>query len=284
MLATMAIEVAIAQFWNLPIVMPAPLRTAFIMCACFLIGLYYRYRHRDDSLRIFANIINLLVCGNFCIVIGSELSAYLSQPLGDKLLIYIDHLVGFDWMTHAKWVDAHPEIAQIFGAIYISWQLQFALLFPLLVFHRLAHAQRILMALFFSGMLTIILAAILPSLGAYIFYNIDTKQIHNMPEYAHAQDSLLLSMLLNQATFLSFPAAGIISFPSYHSAAAIVLMYSALPYRYLRVPSMILNSIMLFSTPFNGGHYLIDTIAGILIAILSIYLAERLLPREYGAY
>jgi membrane-associated phospholipid phosphatase len=77
---------------------------------------------------------------------------------------------------------------------------------------------------------------------------------------------------------IPYPGAGIVTFPSYHSAVAVILMYASWPYRWLRLVIVPLNIAVLLSTPFNGGHYLSDVLGGVAIAYLGIILAERLLP------
>ena len=73
---------------------------------------------------------------------------------------------------------------------------------------------------------------------------------------------------------------GLITFPSFHSCAAIAFIYASFPFKKWRYVSCVVNTLMLLSTPFIGGHYLIDTIGGIIIASLIIVLVERLLHAE----
>jgi membrane-associated phospholipid phosphatase len=64
--------------------------------------------------------------------------------------------------------------------------------------------------------------------------------------------------------------AGIVAFPSFHCASAILNAWAVWPVRSLRLPFMALNLLMIAATPVIGGHYLADLIGGALVAVLTI--------------
>jgi hypothetical protein len=70
---------------------------------------------------------------------------------------------------------------------------------------------------------------------------------------------------------------GIITFPSFHTACAVLLPYLFRQHRYLRWPVLAMNVLMLFSIPNHGYHYLVDMLAGAPIAGLAIGLQRRLI-------
>ena len=70
--------------------------------------------------------------------------------------------------------------------------------------------------------------------------------------------------------------AGLITFPSFHSAWAIFYMWAFYPIKRLRVAAILLNLLVLAATPVQGAHYFIDLVGGAIVAALSIYLAVRL--------
>ena len=53
-------------------------------------------------------------------------------------------------------------------------------------------------------------------------------------------------------------------------------MYASMPVRWLKIIAVPLNLLMILSTPVDGGHYLMDVLAGIVIAFIAIYAAKRL--------
>ena len=67
-------------------------------------------------------------------------------------------------------------------------------------------------------------------------------------------------------------AEGIVTFPSYHAALAIIFVYiSTRPdLRVVAIPFALLNFLMLLSIPPIGGHYLVDLLGGAAVALVSI--------------
>ncbi|MDE2380123.1 phosphatase PAP2 family protein, partial [Bradyrhizobium sp.] len=68
----------------------------------------------------------------------------------------------------------------------------------------------------------------------------------------------------------------VLTFPSFHTVAAIVYAWAVWPIRSLRSVGALWNGAMIVSTPVNGGHYFADILAGALVAVLSIRLVGRL--------
>jgi hypothetical protein len=74
-------------------------------------------------------------------------------------------------------------------------------------------------------------------------------------------------------------AQGIITFPSYHAALGVIFACSFWSHRWLRWPGVVVNALLIAATPIDGGHYFVDVIAGVIIAIVSLLaiclLADR---------
>ena len=68
---------------------------------------------------------------------------------------------------------------------------------------------------------------------------------------------------------------GIVTFPSFHAASAVLYAWALWPVRWMRPIVVLAFGAMLAATPINGGHYLIDIIAGTAIAVLAIVAARR---------
>jgi membrane-associated phospholipid phosphatase len=69
---------------------------------------------------------------------------------------------------------------------------------------------------------------------------------------------------------------GLIAFPSFHTSAAILMIWAAWPLAWLRLPVLAVNGAMLAATPVEGAHYLIDMIGGGALALFAIAMTERL--------
>ena len=76
---------------------------------------------------------------------------------------------------------------------------------------------------------------------------------------------------------------GIVTFPSFHAASAVLYAWALWVVRGLRPIVILVNGVMLAATPLNGGHYFIDVIAGVTIAVVAIATARlvgRLIARR----
>ncbi|MGH6819807.1 MAG: phosphatase PAP2 family protein, partial [Methylocella sp.] len=73
-------------------------------------------------------------------------------------------------------------------------------------------------------------------------------------------------------TINPFDSEGLVVFPSFHTTLALLCAYAARPLRLLKIPLLALNLLIILSTPFEGGHYFIDIIAGVILAALTISL------------
>jgi len=69
---------------------------------------------------------------------------------------------------------------------------------------------------------------------------------------------------------------GLITFPSFHAASALLFTWAAWPFRRLRWWIVGLNVLLVASTPIDGAHYAIDLVAGIAVAGLSIAATQKL--------
>jgi membrane-associated phospholipid phosphatase len=76
---------------------------------------------------------------------------------------------------------------------------------------------------------------------------------------------------------------GIIQFPSFHAALAVIFTYAARHRWWTLIPFAALNALMLAATPPIGGHYLVDTLAGLAVAVVAIAVSRRLQPASVSA-
>ena len=74
---------------------------------------------------------------------------------------------------------------------------------------------------------------------------------------------------------------GLVTFPSFHTAMGIIAIYCSRGTPWLFWPSLIINILMISSTPLFGSHYLIDVIAGAVVALGTILFIRR--PRDVQA-
>jgi membrane-associated phospholipid phosphatase len=77
---------------------------------------------------------------------------------------------------------------------------------------------------------------------------------------------------------------GIIQFPSYHAAGAVLLSYAFAGFpRWIAAPTLIVETVLTVSAIPIRGHHLVDVLAGAALAIASIAVARYISPFESAA-
>jgi membrane-associated phospholipid phosphatase len=229
-----------------------------------------------------ANVLSQLIATSMLIAPLTYISASLDYPLQDRNLFAIDQFFGLDWRSYLDAVDGH-RLGDIynFGYRTFSWQ---PLLIPILLClsGNAARAYQFSLAFILTVMLTVVISMFLPATGAYAFLGLspsDYPHLHPVDDFDHmrhlplVREGKMRVLEIGQLT-------GIVTFPSFHAAAAMLYLWALWAIRWMRPIALICNVLLLMSTPIDGGHYFIDVIAGITLAILSI-LAVRRLSRAF---
>jgi len=202
-------------------------------------------------------------------------------PLQDQVLLIIDRAIGMDPEPIARFVDAHPVVEHCLnmGYGFIKWPL-LGIPIILTMTLRLIRLQLFISALCFALAVTITISWLVPAIGTFYGLQLspDSFVTLNTKVYA-AQLRDILALRDGTLRHLElFRLAGIVSFPSFHAASAVLYMWALWPVRGFAPLSIAMSTLMIAATPVIGAHYMIDVIGGILLAAGSIMLAER-----YGA-
>jgi membrane-associated phospholipid phosphatase len=133
-----------------------------------------------------------------------------------------------------------------------------------------------------ATLVTIALAAVVPAEGVWGYYKLNAAAY---PDIAPATQRAHLPIFhgLRDGSFrllMASGAEGIITFPSLHAGLALLLTIGLWPVPVLRWFAIAINAIMLVSIPIDGGHYFIDMIAGLAIAVLSFAAASAMARRK----
>jgi membrane-associated phospholipid phosphatase len=70
-------------------------------------------------------------------------------------------------------------------------------------------------------------------------------------------------------------AKGLIGFPSYHAVLALLVVWYARELAVVRWIALGINSIVLVATPIQGGHHVVDVIAGFAVAAAALIVAHQ---------
>lgn len=223
-----------------------------------------RYR-RDARIAItLQSAIALLLfqAGAACL---SYLLISLAPPLTDATLADWDAMLGVDWPTLRAWQESWPAAVQLALRVgYDSGLPQILFVVLVLGFSGRGDRLRDFMLRYTVVTLTVILlSAPVPAAGAWKFFvGADAPDAAQLWHFEALRDGTLRTLALSQMQ-------GLISMPSLHAAMAVLLAQAlwTTPWRW---PALGLNALMLAATPVIGGHYLVDVLAGVALALAAI--------------
>jgi hypothetical protein len=208
-----------------------------------------------------------------------HLISYLSRelPFWDHLLARGDTILGFDWLAMLAWSNEHPVLTAVAYGTYMSAAFQ-SVVIPILLAalcrFRALHISTI--ALFLTLIVTYTVACLFPALGTYEYFGISPTQHPNIavrvaslhvPEIMGVRDGSIINISRLAPT-------GLVTFPSFHAASAVLLAWALWHIPYLRYPGLILNILMLAATPLHGSHFVTDVLAGALTAAVCLWAAK----------
>ena len=245
-----------------------------VLAALLLMGAQFYRTARPDP-RLCAMLFGT---GFLCIFSceASVLNYLLLTKAGariDILLAGWDRALGFDWPLAMRWMAHHPRLNALCFIAYSSMLPQVALSVIVLAAIEVDRVYRACMALALSALICIAIWAFVPSFGAFSVYPLPDAHAVLALDSNYARE---LVRLLHDGPGLISPrdAKGLIGFPSYHAAMALLVAWYLRDVKFLRWPVLALNLAVLSATPVQGGHHLIDVLAAFPVAALSITLAS----------
>lgn len=218
----------------------------------------------------------------FCILatLLSYVAGASGAPLIDGELAAADGwiLPGVDWPTAMRAAHAHPWLIEGANACYASirWQPTLLLL-ALAATGRGGRCWTFLLAWMTTLLLVVTITAFLPALGPYVHHGVRATALPAMSDPAPwVTPGVVTALRDGSLRAIGFAdLEGIITFPSFHAGAAVLLGWAFWPIRLLRWPMATLNAAMLLAAVPIGGHYFVDLPAGVAVAAAGIWLAIR---------
>ncbi|RTL98922.1 MAG: phosphatase PAP2 family protein [Hyphomicrobiales bacterium] len=224
------------------------------------------------AIRLLATNASLFVPLSFASVWFMYLASATSRPLMDQTLAALDAAIGFDWRTFLDLTNKQPWVAGTLVFAYHALGRQLPLLFIFLAFVKGPRLTEFITLLAISSALTGISMSFVPAAGAYAYFHPQSVEFHNFTARAGMWHFTELMKIRSGEPFRLFVtrAEGLVTFPSYHTALGIMVVYALRDFRWLFWSVGCLNAAMIVSTLPEGGHHLIDVIAGAMVAIAAI--------------
>ena len=252
-------------------------RVGYLFCIA-LCGIYargYGFLRLSAFFQAWAIIAGLALP----VFLACALLASTGLPLIDRHLIALDRHIGFDWLALHHALKDQPDVFYAGERVYLSLQWQPTLLILALAMS-MQHSLlwRFITAWFLALLITIAIFPFTPAVGGFIHYGITSQNFPHLSEQSiSGWYGIFEQVRVGAITKLGANTiTGIVTFPSFHAAGAVLLAYGWMKVKWLRWPMAVLNVGVFATSTFIGGHYLVDMLAGGMIALISIIIARRL--------
>ena len=241
-------------------------------------GVFYDRVRKDERLS------TMLYGTAFLIVFSAAFSAlnYLlltvAGPRIDGPLAAADRAIGIDWPAMMAARAEHQRVNLVLQLCYVSVMPQIAIL--VIALSGSKHREtiyRLCLSIAAGAILTVFFWTAFPSFGAFSVYELAPTVARRLAlaldgHYAHDLVGLLKS---GPGLISPRSAKGLVGFPSFHGALAILVAWYAWPLKALRWPALVLNTLVLVATPIQGGHHVVDVFAGFAVAAAAVVITNR---------
>jgi membrane-associated phospholipid phosphatase len=243
---------------------------------CLLVS--YRFIRRDRGIACMVIGIGQLTVVTVMGLMLTYAASTVPLPYRDFEFDAIDRWLGFEREAYLAVVGRSDTLQKVLGFAYDSLLAQTLLLFiATAAVRRVDRLQSYITAFVIAVMATAVIASFLPAANAVIYVDKVPTDVSILPDGRHSYFPTLEGLRAGTLRSINLNAMeGLISFPSFHTTAAILLVWALWPIPVLRFFLLPLNFLLIASTPLCGAHYVIDIIGGAAVAFAAILVTWRL--------
>lgn len=219
--------------------------------------------------------IALLLAASVAATFLTALLATTAFPYRDALLESADRAIlpGFSWIDMVAMLRGHGGIVATMCSVYgtLLWQ-PFVLVAALAMTGRNPATWRFVRSWLLALTACVAIFPLVPAVGAHVFHHLSQSDTPGLSVAIAWRQVEILEALRNGSLHVlgSRSLAGIVSFPSFHAAGAVLLAWGYARLPVIGVPFVLLNIAMCLTAPLIGSHYFIDLAGGIAIALVAI--------------
>ncbi len=251
--------------------------TADLVTPCLIVGglglfaEFYRRKQNKQFVAILSTLMQVVAYTMSFTTLMYAVAA-IGRPFVDESLIAFDAACGVYLPAIFAWSGRHPTMARLLAAAYDTMLLQTAAVIAVLGFaNQLRELQGFVRQFMLSSLLVMVVFALWPAAGPIWAFGYDAH-----PAHGRYLDHLF-ALRSGARTLISWrDAEGMVTVPSFHTTWAILLAFALRRYRWLFVPSVVLNLAVIVSTLTIGSHYFADVVAGIAVAAAAIAVSYAL--------
>jgi PAP2 superfamily len=248
-----------------------------LLCTFILIDGYQLIRTPGNKRIIFfANMMIIkLIMSVTMMILQYSMAAFKAYPIND-LIERIDRFIGFNWVQFASSINRAPYLSDILGWCYKNWMWEFVVVFALLSFlSRFEDLYALTFNYIIAGMGILIVSGFLDSksfdsvaaysiAGFHYPTGVSVVYLEKVERLRQGVDSVM--------DFRSI--IGLVAFPSFHAGAAVLLATATRGLKWLWLPFLCFNELILLGTITEGGHDFADVVGGCLCVVAGMALAH----------
>jgi membrane-associated phospholipid phosphatase len=246
---------------------------------------YYRFIRQDHGIASMVISVGQLVVVMVMGIMLTYVASTVPLPYRDFELDAIDRWLGFQREAYLDFLRRNDGLRAVLGFAYDSLLPQsiFVLIASAAV-RRIDRLQGYVIAFAIAITATALIAIFVPAANAAIYLDKMPTDVSILPDGRHSYFPTLEGLRAGTLRIVNFNAMdGLISFPSFHTANAILIVWTLWPISFLRIVLLPLNLLLIASTPLCGAHYVIDIVGGAAVAFAAIVVTSRLARSPRGS-
>lgn len=239
---------------------------------------FYRRVRCDDTIAGPLEAVGQLLAIMLLGLLLTYIATATALPYRDAELNAIDRWMGFERHQFRTLIASMPGLPNLLDLAYTSIQPQTVIVpFILVVARQLPRLLRFVFAFGIALTMTSLIAIFVPAISASIYIDLAPLREAGIPPGMYTHIPTLQALRSGAMTVIHLnDFEGLITFPSFHTTIAILFTWAL-----WRVPvagffGLIVNGLMILSTPLSGSHYVIDLVGGATVAMIAIGIANRI--------
>ena len=265
------------------------LTTSILVVALLAVSAFSQSRLNKPAIAEMSALFAYWIAMLAVLLPASYFVAAFNMPLIDGTLAWLDQAIGFDW----RWLQDRTGKSD-WASAASSWvyhQSSLQLLIAVISLAAMRDLDRLnvcISGLMLATIIVIVLSGLLPAAGAYVHYSVTQSDIGHVADYVLVQGHLKHLWALRDGTLrhLDVIPDGIITFPSYHTAVALICGWATWRIRWIGPLNAVFAGLVILTTLPIGGHHLMDLIGGAAVVAASLKVAravEQRVPSEAHA-
>jgi hypothetical protein len=246
-----------------------------------LVALAHYYGRRGEaSFVLCLSALAQIVAFATCYVVAMYALATPARPLVDAQLANFDSWCGIHVPRFCRFAADHPAIGFVLRVAYDSLLYQTAAVIVLLGLRNQRQAlEAFVLAFMFAALVALVIFVVMPAYGPFVEYGLTPAD-----DQARFLDHFL-SLRDGSRRVISYRGAeGLITFPSFHVAWAIVMVWAVRGCRPAFAAFATLDTLLVLSTMTTGWHYFADVLGGAAVAALGVLTAKYAQRRSAGGH